>query len=212
MVRERPALTREAILAAAREVLVAEGLAAVSLRRLAARLGVTAPALYAHVDSKDDLIGALADDEFARLIEHMELRTAADPGAVDDPIERIRVQSRAYVEYALANPTLFHVMFVFRPDAVPQPNAVELPMASKAFAIAAVAVEDAIAQRSLRESDPLLASLTIWSAVHGVATVLLAGPGFAPDDERALIDSVIDSVVAGLAAPAPTRQHPNRRT
>jgi AcrR family transcriptional regulator len=210
-VAARPALTRGSILAAARELLVAEGLAAVSLRRLAARLGVTAPALYAHVDSKDDLIGALAEDEFARLIDHIELRTGTAPGADDDPVDRIRVQSRAYVEYALANPTLFQVMFVFRPDTVPQPDAPELPLASKAFAMAAVAVEDAIARRLLRETDSLLASLTIWSAVHGVATVLLASPGFAPDDERALIDSVIDSVVAGLAAPHSPRSRDIRR-
>lgn len=201
----RPALTRDSILGAARELLVAEGLAAVSLRRLAARLGVTAPALYAHFDSKDELIVALAEEEFARLIEHIQQRIADTPDAGADPLDRIRAQSRAYVEYAVANPTLFDVMFVFRPDWVAQPEATELPLASKAFAIAAVSVEDAIAQRLLRETDPLLASLTIWSAVHGVATVLLASPGFDPEYERMLVDSVIDTVVAGLAAPVSTR-------
>ena len=57
---DRPLLHREAIIAAARELIVADGLEALSLRRLAARLGVTAPALYAHVRDKQDLLRAVA--------------------------------------------------------------------------------------------------------------------------------------------------------
>jgi hypothetical protein len=40
--------------------------------------------------------------------------------------------------------------------------------------------------------------LTLWAAVHGVATVLAAGPNLGEDYERALVDSVVDSVVQGL--------------
>jgi AcrR family transcriptional regulator len=54
-------LTRELIVAAATELLDAEGLAAVSTRRLAQRLGVRAPSLYNHFATKDEILEAVAD-------------------------------------------------------------------------------------------------------------------------------------------------------
>ena len=66
-VSDRPLLHREAIVAAARELIVADGLEALSLRRLAARLGVTAPALYAHVRDKQDLLRAVAESGYTAM-------------------------------------------------------------------------------------------------------------------------------------------------
>src|SRR5437879_11503674 len=57
----RRGLTREAIVARALEVGNAEGLQAVSLRRLAQDLGVTPMALYRHVRDKQDLVNAMTE-------------------------------------------------------------------------------------------------------------------------------------------------------
>ena len=59
--RERPGLTRGAVVALAIEIGTAEGLEAVSLRRLAQELGVTPMALYRHVRDKQDLINAMTE-------------------------------------------------------------------------------------------------------------------------------------------------------
>jgi TetR/AcrR family transcriptional regulator, tetracycline repressor protein len=57
----RRGLTREAIVAQALEIGDAEGLEAVSLRRLASELGVTPMALYRHVRDKEDLVNAMME-------------------------------------------------------------------------------------------------------------------------------------------------------
>jgi AcrR family transcriptional regulator len=57
----RPALTREAVVARALEIGTAEGLEAVSLRRLAQEFGVTPMALYRHVRDKQGLINAMTE-------------------------------------------------------------------------------------------------------------------------------------------------------
>jgi len=69
--------------------------------------------------------------------------------------------------------------------------------ATRAFDVAARATADAIDAGLLRVTDPDDASITMWCAVHGVAEVLLMG--FAADDDTAtaLIDRVIDTVLAG---------------
>jgi AcrR family transcriptional regulator len=192
-------LSRDGILDAARTMIVAEGIDGFSLRRLAARLGVTAPSLYRFFDSKDAIVAAIAEAAFEQLIDAMD-RAAA---GLDDPIARIKAQSVAYVECAVDNPALFTVMFAYRPPWTDLPNAPELPLASKAWQLASVAVEEATARGLLREPDPLLAALTIWSAVHGVATLLTIGsPQHRPLDTT-LATSVIDAVVDGLAAREP---------
>lgn len=192
----RAGLSSTAIVDAARALVVADGVDALSLRRLATRLGVTAPALYLHFDSKDALLTALAETEFAALIAGLDA-AAVEAGA--DPLAVIRAQSRAYVEHALAHPAGFELLLRYRPAWATSDGGTELPLASKAWDAGAVAVADAVRAGALREPDPLLAALTIWSAVHGVATLLAAGPRLGADYERALVDSVLDAVVTGLA-------------
>lgn len=62
MARPRqPMLSRERIVSAALALIDAEGLDAVSTRRLAIELGVSGPSLYNHVATKDDLLDAVVD-------------------------------------------------------------------------------------------------------------------------------------------------------
>ncbi len=184
------------IVAAARVMLTEEGLGGVSLRRLASGLGVTAPALYAYFGSKDELLTAVAAEEFAELFVALQDSTSGLP----DPIDRMIAQSHAYVEHLVEHPVLFDLMSVFRPGTIPQPAAPEVSSASESFDASSVAVRDAVAAGLLRETDPLLVGLTLWAAAHGVTAVLLSRPNLGPDYEAALVDSVIRSVVDGLRA------------
>jgi AcrR family transcriptional regulator len=191
----RAPLQREAIIETARALVTEEGLDQLSLRRLATRLGVTAPALYAYVNGKQDLLRALAEDEFDRLMERF--------AAIDepDPVARIRAQGRAYVEHARENPQMFRVMFLFPPDlgSGGLPPGIELPGATRAFAAAAAAVEDAVATGAIVADDPLLVALSLWSGSHGVASVLQLGVDLPVELEEALIDDVTARILRGYA-------------
>ncbi|WP_250294436.1 TetR/AcrR family transcriptional regulator [Streptomyces atroolivaceus] len=65
--RQREQLTREQIVAAAVELLDAEGIEALSMRKLGTRLNAAATSLYRHVANKDELIELVVDDVFAEL-------------------------------------------------------------------------------------------------------------------------------------------------
>lgn len=195
---ERPPLSRDAIVAEARDMVRSGGIEALTLRRLATRLGVTAPALYAHVSSKRDLVRAVAEVEFDRLLERF------DKVVTTDPLERIRAQSRAYIDHARENPELFQVMFVFPPDlgAGPLPEGVELPAATRAFTTALAAVEEAMTQGVLERADPVLVALTLWTANHGLAMALLLGLSLPAALEEELVDEVTARLVRGWAPEA----------
>ncbi|MER5518308.1 MULTISPECIES: TetR/AcrR family transcriptional regulator [unclassified Streptomyces] len=63
----KPLLSTDRIVRVARELVDAEGLAAVSTRRLAAELGVSGPSLYNHFATKDEILEAVADSVSAQV-------------------------------------------------------------------------------------------------------------------------------------------------
>jgi AcrR family transcriptional regulator len=191
-------LNRSAVIDAARDLIARDGLDRVSLRRLASRLGVTAPALYAYVADKGDLLRGVAEGELDRLLT--TFATIDDP----DPVERLRQLSRAYIDQAIDRPELFRTMFLFPPEldlpGVARLPGGELAMATTVFATAHAAVTAAIDAGALRPADPTLAALTLWTATHGAATVLLMGFPFDDATRDLVVDAVIDNALVGLGA------------
>jgi AcrR family transcriptional regulator len=86
------------IVATARELLEAEGPEALSMRRIADRLGIKAPSLYKHLPDKQALEAALISHGF-------EESATAFAGAADLP-----ALADAYRRYATAHPHLYRLM------------------------------------------------------------------------------------------------------
>ena len=78
--REQPALSREQIVAEAVRLLDAEGIDALSMRRLGTRLGAAATSIYWHVNSKDELVELVVDAAYGEL-EVPDAADAADAAA-----------------------------------------------------------------------------------------------------------------------------------
>lgn len=94
----RPVLSRDRIVACATALIDAEGLAALSARRLARQLGVQAPSLYHHFASKAEILAAVADAVGARIDVSMFR---------DDPWPTaLRAWARGYRATLLAHPHL----------------------------------------------------------------------------------------------------------
>ena len=185
-------LSREHIVATARADIEANGVDAVSLRGIARELEVTAPALYAYVDDKSDLISAVAAQYFAELEERFDAVEATDP------LDGIRALSRAYVDHALASPQLFRLMFRFPPAVgFEVPGAEAFTPATRTFDKAIAMTARAIDAGLLAVDDAAQASITMWAAVHGVCEVLLMGFGLDGATSDRLVDSVIETVLAG---------------
>ena len=94
---ERPVLTRPAILEAALALVDEEGMEALSMRRLAARLRVDAMSIYHHLPNKAAIVSGLVEAVFATM----------PPTPADGPWpDRVRAWARAYRDLALAHPNL----------------------------------------------------------------------------------------------------------
>ncbi|MEV6255164.1 TetR/AcrR family transcriptional regulator [Nocardia sp. NPDC051911] len=98
----RPArISRAEILAAANSVIEADGVAKLTMRRLATELGCTPMALYHHVRDKEDLLRLLLN-EYADQV--------AWPDLPEEPRERVRVAARAMHDVLAARPWIVEIL------------------------------------------------------------------------------------------------------
>ncbi|MGW3581556.1 TetR/AcrR family transcriptional regulator [Streptomyces rubiginosohelvolus] len=149
---------RRAILTAALDVIAAEGPAALSLRDLARRAGVSHAAPAHHFKDRTGLLTAVAAEGYALFADALA-------GAPD-----LRERGVAYVRFAATHPAHFQVMF--QPDL----HRADDPDLLAARARATEALRSGVAGLSpAGRGDDQLAGVAAWSLAHGFATLLLSG-------------------------------------
>ncbi|AEW93284.1 MULTISPECIES: TetR/AcrR family transcriptional regulator [Streptomycetaceae] len=99
----KPLLSRDRIVTAALALVDAEGLAAVSTRRLAAELGVSGPSLYNHFRTKDEILDAVADTVVGQV--DLSMFATADGDRPDWP-EALLAWGRSYRAALTAHPNI----------------------------------------------------------------------------------------------------------
>src|SRR6185503_7792778 len=105
--REKAALRQE-ILAAARELFIAEGYERVSMRRIAERIDYSPTAIYLYFKDKSELLFHVCEETFARLVTRGE-RIRSGPG---NPLAKLKLIGRHYVEFGLKHPNDYKVTFM----------------------------------------------------------------------------------------------------
>ncbi len=179
---------RSKILDAARELIVDQGVDQFSMRKLAAKIGYTATAIYFHFADKETLIQELVDLDFIKFREQFDgLEQKADP------IERIRLMGLAFVSFFSRN-----LKMVPSAKVVTQGNPAE-----DNYCLLKSTVEAALAQNrfreELRDSDEICQIL--MAVVHGVVSNHICREAhpwieFRPVEQTA--QSAITAVIRGL--------------
>jgi AcrR family transcriptional regulator len=182
---------RRQLIAVGEEVLAERGIAALSLREVARRLGVSHNAPFKHFASREALLAAIAEEGFGDLTARL-----AD-AMVGEPREAMTSRALAYVTFALERPAVFRLMFGGQVDAAQHPSLAERAETSLRGItrhIAGAYGEDALDE----------ATLSAWAFVHGLANLLLDGQisegmrkGRSNDE---LARAVIDAMATGLGS------------
>jgi AcrR family transcriptional regulator len=162
-------------------------------------VGVTPPSIYLHFVDKDELIWEVCEEQFRRFDEHVASRTAG----IDDPVEAIRACGRAYVEFGLSNAEGYRVLFMGR--GRPEHKHVHTSMrhVSPTLDRLIANLRQAMERGQLAEADPELVALGLWTAAHGITSLLIALPEFPwPAAREAMVDCVITQALAGAGASA----------
>ncbi|MFF7755200.1 TetR/AcrR family transcriptional regulator [Streptomyces sp. NPDC007971] len=177
---------RAACLRAARELLEQDGGAALSLRAVARRAGVSPTAPYRHFADRDALVSAVAAEGYRELAQKL-LAAHPAPASPDD----MALVAVAYVAFALEHPALFRAMFSEPCD----PGSDERVAATAAIS----GYVDSLARRAFPGVTSDALPTAVWALVHGLAVLHLDGKLDASSPD-AVADRVGAAVRALLAA------------
>lgn len=186
--------TREQLISAAADLVDVGGPAAVTLRGVAARVGLSHNAPYKHFADKEELLAAVASRELRRPAE------AASPGDATDPASQLRVRAKAYVRWARRYPERFKLVFGAWRAAY-----AELGEAADESRQALVALmAQAQAQGMAPPGDPERLTALMLALAHGGADLALGGylarDGKGAADPEDLIDDLF-GLLARAARP-----------
>ncbi|MFI6869689.1 TetR/AcrR family transcriptional regulator [Nocardia sp. NPDC050406] len=161
---------REELLRASLQLIESEGLAAVSLRRVAREAGVSPGAPYHHFADRAALMTALSTQGFELLRE--DLLAAREQAAT--PVARLATLADAYVRFARERPAYFRLMF--RPELSQSHKHPDTSAAGDAaFAVLAETVAAAVEAGALPAAEADILAMTWWSLAHGLASLALDG-------------------------------------
>ncbi len=204
--REHDEATARALLVAAERVAEQEGLAALSVRRVASEVGTTTRAVYSVFGSMDGLVAALGAHAFDLLGAAVaDLRETGDPAV--DLVEAGLV----FRTFALAHPSLFQLA-VQRREIAPELAARFRPAAEKAMVelerrVARVEAASGLGGRSLH-----VAASQFHALCEGLAALELRGI-LMPADTAPFWRSALSALVAGFSvAPDRARARPRGRS
>ena len=144
---------RDQVVHLTREVAESEGWAAVTMRRLAAELGVTQPVLYSVFAGRQALVDAVALNGFADLAAALE---RAEASAL--------ARMRAYLDFAAAHPRVYEAMFSMPSDLNFAAADTPEPLMRSFLAL----------QGAFPGDDGTRAEVA-WSMLHGLATLQAGG-------------------------------------
>jgi AcrR family transcriptional regulator len=198
----------ERITEAAWRQIAEDGAAALSLRAISRRLGITAPAIYNYFSSRDELVTALVIEAFESLAD--ALAEAAQTRG-DDPRERLRQVGLAYRRWAVNYPQRYQLIFGPPLPGYEVPREKVLPSSSRALGVLANLVSASRQAGTLKEggipaskigdqayfdhfdalglsidAKTLTAAVLIWSVLHGIVSLELSGNMLGADAEALL--------------------------
>lgn len=165
----RRAERQTSIVAAAMEIVISDGLDALTMPRLAETLGVAVGGLYRYFPSKDKLLLALQREAIEAFGTFLDQRLEE---ADDDVARRLRALPRAFVGFSEADPARFRLIEAFIADPRvlfgegihDEAQANLEPVLTKCRAV----FEEAAAAGLLAPGDPMARVYLMWGSLQGV--------------------------------------------
>lgn len=192
--------TREAIVKAARDLLVSGGIDALSMRKVAAAVGVSATAIYRHFENKEALLSA-AVVRGARIFGSY----LQDGLNETIPLGRLLRMSQCYFDFAREHRYDYQVLFMLDCEQIGMHKLDQRAQAetNATFQMLIDRIVDCQNSGDVLPGDPANLAIFVWSAFHGLASLRIAGR--MDVDElafAALVEQQIERTVDVISTPA----------
>lgn len=191
---------RRVLVDAAFELVGEAGAGAVSVREAARRAGVSPGAPFRHFQSRDALLAAVAEEAQRRF--RIEIDKALAKAPADDPLQQFHCLGRAYLDWAIRNPTHFEVISSRRLFEHEKSVAVTRDN-NEVVALTTRLLKEAHARGQLGPSDLTQVLIGARALVYGFARMAIDGHfprwGVADGEVDRMADAVLDLFISGIA-------------
>ena len=187
---------RGEILAAATRIFNSDGYDGATIRRIADEVGLSSTALYMHFRDKDEILVEICQGAMEQL-----LTLAAQIAAQDKPpADRARDMIEAYIRFGLDNPSTYRLVFCSHGRHLsPESQAPVEMLGDRCFQKLHNVVAEIADQGRLKSPGALVATQVLWSAGHGLVSLMITQPDRqwapAPVLTAALLDGIFDGVL-----------------
>jgi AcrR family transcriptional regulator len=184
---------RERLIDAAERLFAQKGLEAVTLRQLAAEVGVSPMTPYRYFADKTAILAAVRARAFNRHAEAMESAWAAHR---EEPIAASNAVGQAYVDFAFTHPEAYKLMFdISQPDEADYPELVAAGDRSRRTMTQHL---EGLAAAGIFQGDPGLVGHMYWAALHGAIMLAFSGKLQQAYSARRLIAALTDALGRGV--------------
>jgi AcrR family transcriptional regulator len=160
---------KEALISAGLEILSEKGIEGISLRKVARKVGVSHTAPYNHFSDKQGLLAAISTAGHEQLYHTLLNSFEESKHSSTDIISQI---AWSYLEFALANPSMFKLMFSGAlEEERAHPEYVEI--STKNISLFEEIILYCQNKGQLKEGKVEIVAIKLWSSVHGFANLIL---------------------------------------
>ncbi|MGX5773705.1 TetR/AcrR family transcriptional regulator [Methylorubrum zatmanii] len=192
MTDEQLAATRDGIVAEAGRIVVSKGYAALSMRTLAAAVGLTAGALYRYFPTKQHVLMAYCADALNAFTKRMLAIDAEET----EPLRSIERMAVAYGSFALEDTDRFRIIFL---DAEVGKIEITDPRILDGYRVLLATIERAQGLDLFRPMETGDIARILVASVHGIVVMAVTVREIDFSDADALVTSAVRTVLRGLA-------------
>lgn len=167
---------RQNLITAATEMIKESGIEGISLRKLAAKVGVSRTAPYHHFKDKNELLCAIAEQGFRNRLSHLEEQYSNKAEQTKTSTLQLKHYMLDYLKFAQDNPELYELMFgrtIWKQQIANE----SLKSAAYPSFNHQLEVTKQWQTKGLLDANAnsLRLSQVIWGTLHGVAKLLIDG-------------------------------------
>ncbi len=159
---------RSAVLDAAMDLYLEKGIESLTIRAVAERIEFSPATIYLYFRDKDDIVYQLYNIAFGKFYQKQ-----LEANSIADPLERLRKGCQDYIEWGVANPKLYDLMFILDipMDVIAKEDCDDNGLRS--FDELKNLLAECVAADKLKIKDPELAAIMCWNMIHGITSLII---------------------------------------
>lgn len=190
---------RQQILKAARDIVLRDGFASLTMRKIADAIEYAPGTLYLYFENRDEIAKQLCIQGYQELLDFLQ-----PVAAIADPHDRLIAMAEGYVHFGMTHAATYRLIFMEDPKITSAALA-EVPIDAsdgpgiQAFQLLVSVFDDLKTNHGLvMDADSAQFAQLLWTSLHGIVSLKLTCSNFLATSAEELVKTMVRTFLAGL--------------